>query len=377
MSFGFAPYLLQHLKVVAAENNPATKVTPTGFLKMLLENNPSLQLPEYEKLRLSNQQGHIKNVQLKYLRRINPSNIDTTDDCVNDHIPVYAETSLTAPKFAKYSFFISDDTIARYEDEASRTVALGQPATEFMNEQLEMLMTVVQGMVGKIDTELLKAVTFGKNVSSGNSGNTATPLNILKDATQFDLTTGIGQLLSQCQENEFTGTPLIVGGGKFNAFANYLQQLGPALNGTNQAEAFRQIKYYYDQWSQASQTNGWDVDNIGVFSKGSIGFVDLDKYIGFRSGTKGISTFFRIPLPVVPAQNDGTADLMTFDAQLRYLDCPTDISDGYGDTVTVSRGWQLIISKNYGLFQIPGDAYQSGDRLYGNNGAMLFNITNS
>ena len=77
LGIGYAPYLLQHLKVLAADNNPSTKVTPTGFLRLLLENNPSLNLPEYEKLKLSNQQGNIRTVQLSYLRRITPDQIDT------------------------------------------------------------------------------------------------------------------------------------------------------------------------------------------------------------------------------------------------------------------------------------------------------------
>jgi len=373
MALGYAPYLLQHLNVVAADNAPETKVTPTGFLKLLLENNPTLQLPDYEKLRLSNGEGNVRQVQLKYLQRALPSQTSTSDDCDNDLIPAYAETTLTAVTFRKISFFISDLDIAKYEDDAAKTVALGQPPTDFMKEHVTTLMTLVNGLVGAINKDLISRVTFGTNITTGS--NAAKTINIPIDATRHDLTAGIGKLLSDAQDNEFVGTPLLAGGGLFNTLMKEKGFTSTGFNGLDNAKALDELKWYYDNYTQAG-SGAFGANHIGMFSKGSIGFVDLQKYIGFRSGKKGISTFFQISLPVMAAQNDGTADLMTFDAQLRYIDCPTEISTGYS-TVTVSRGWQLIISKNYDLFQLPSNAYQAGDVLTGSNGALLYNITNS
>ncbi len=373
LGIGYAPYLLQHLQVLAADNNPSTKVTPTGFLRMLLENNPSLNLPEYEKLKLSNQQGNIRNVQLSYLRRITPDQIDTADDCDNDYIPVYSEMTLSTVAFRKFGFYISDDTIARYMEEASQTVALGQPATPFMQEHLDTLMTVVNGMVGAINQDVLGMVNFGTNVVTGSA--TPTTVNINTDATVNDLSNGVTRILTDALENEVFGDLLIAGNGLFNAVQVQRSFSGLSMAGIDAAK-IGGYKWYYDPYTASK----WAANQIGAFSKGTIGFVDIDKYIGFRSGTKGISTFFRIPLPVAATQNDGTVDLMTFDAQLRYIDCPTQIYSGYGggnDLVTVNRGWQLIISKNFGLFQLPADAYQSSDRLYGNNGALAYAITNN
>jgi hypothetical protein len=373
MALGYAPYLLQHLKVVAADNAPETKVTPTGFLKLLLENNPLLKIQDFEKLRLSNGEGNIRQVQLKYLQRALTSQTSTSDDCDNDLIPAYAETTLTAVTFRKISFYISDQDIALYEEQAAKTVALGLPPTDFMQEHLTTLMSLVNGLVGAINKDLIGRVVFGTNITTGLS--TATTLNIPQDATKHNLLQGIGKLLSDAQDNEFSGTPLLSGGGLFNTFMSEKGFSSTGFNGINNAQALQQIKWYYDNYTQAA-SGAWGADKIGMFSKGSIGFVDLQKYIGFRAGTKGISTFFQVSLPVMSPQNDGTADLMTFDAQLRYIDCPTEISTGYS-TVTVNRGWQLIISKNYDLFQLPSDAYQTGDILQGNNGALLYNITNN
>jgi hypothetical protein len=54
----------------------------------------------------------------------------------------------------------------------------------------------------------------------------------------------------------------------------------------------------------------------------------------------------------VSAQSDGTSELLTFDAQLRYLDCPTQIFNGY-EEATVNRGWQLINQQE--LWVVPGN----------------------
>jgi len=39
---GMAPYLLQHLKVLAGVNDPSVKITPAGFLKLAVDNSPQL-----------------------------------------------------------------------------------------------------------------------------------------------------------------------------------------------------------------------------------------------------------------------------------------------------------------------------------------------
>lgn len=373
MALGYAPYLLQHLKVVAAENAPETKITPTGTLKMLLENPPQIGLDEWQKLQLTNSAGNVRSVTLKYYKRNSPADISETDDCNNDALPAYSEMSLQAPWFAKTSFYINDLDIAKYEADAAKTVMLGQPATEFMQEHLTALMTKVNGIVGAINAKLVKNIVFGKNIVTGLS--TATTLNIPLTTTTNDLTQGLGKLLADCEANEFTGQPLISGAGLFNTLMKQKGFTSFNQAGIDNATALQELKWYYDNYANAS-SNAFGTNGIGVFSKGSIGFVDYNKYIGFQARRIGISLFFQMKLPVMAAQNDGTVDYMTFDCQLRGIDCPTEIPGAYS-TTTVNRGYQLIISKNYGLFQIPSDAYTAGDVLTGNNGALLYTITNA
>src|ERR1017187_6967913 len=102
MANGYAPFLLQHLKVVAQENAPETKITPTGTLKMLMENKPQIALPDWQQLALTNANGNVRDVTLKYLKRTSPADISEVDNCDNDALPGYSEMTLQAPWFAKY-----------------------------------------------------------------------------------------------------------------------------------------------------------------------------------------------------------------------------------------------------------------------------------
>ena len=105
-----------------------------------------------------------------------------------------------------------------------------------------------------------------------------------------------------------------------------------------------------------------------MFTNGSIHFVDFQKYVGFRAGKIEVSAFFQITLPV----NYGYGEvMMTFDAQLKEIDCPTVLLNGYGDGYLRPR-LRTLPEQNYGLFQIPSNAYSSDDRLSGVNGAIRY-----
>lgn len=369
----FAPFLLNHLADVCERNAPETKVSPTGFLKAAIENDPSITMPESEKLRLNTETGNLKQVRLSYLKRLLPSQTDTTDDCSNDFVPVYSDFILEAPSFRKVSMMIPDNTIAQYMEDAAKTTEMGEPGTPLMNEFVRTLRTYANGLLGAVDMDLIASVQFGVNQVTNSAA--AKTINIEKDATKFDLTTGWAQLLDDLDNNEFVGTPIMIGQGMFNKFVRSRGISGMNQAGIDQA-AYADFKWYFDKYCKAASPTGFGTDAVGIFSEGSFGFVDLNKFVGFRSGLKATSFFFQIELPVMPDQNDGTASSIMFDAQLKYIDCPTTMFNGYAD-VTLDRGWQLIISKNFGLFQVPNDAYQSGDDLYQNNGSLLYTFTNN
>lgn len=363
MATGFAPSILKSLIALAGANYPGIKITPAGMTAMLLENSNVVEA------KLSTAQGHQKTATVKYKVRQNDDTVVEADNCDIDFTPVYAEANMEAVRFAKTGFHISLETVSKYMEEASNPVNIGNPSVQVIREVADSIAHAANSIITKIDKRLLGDVTWGVNVVTGV--NTATTLNLALDSTENDLTAGYAKLLNDAFENEFSGKLLIVGSGKFNA--HELQKmsgiLAQAQNGIDTTK-FTGYQFYPDLHSASA----WAANQIGVFAPGSIHLVDFQKYVGFQSGKIGNSTFFQIDLPV----NYGTGEvMMTFDCQLKELDCPTTLLDGYGEEGTYDRGYALFLSKRYGLFQTPTAAYATGDRLEGSNGALRYAVTNT
>lgn len=354
MANGFAPTLLRSLRDLAAQNYPGTKITPPGFLKMLLEYS-SIQA------RLTNPEGHKKTVSVKYKQRVSPSDVATNDNCDIDLVPAYLESSLTAVNTVKFGFHIPLATVSQYMEEASRPVNVN--GVSVINEIADQIQHTANAMLGKVDKVLLDSIDWGKNVVYGDDA--VHDLNFPLDSTDFDLNSGFPKLMNDAFENEFAGKLLIVGSGKFNALQ--LSKMAAAYNAINPGQ-FDGYQFYPDLW--AKNSTSWGTDDIGVFAPGAIHFVDVEKYVGFQAGKIGTSTFFQITLDV-----NGTP--MLFDAQLREIDCPTVIPDIYGASTTFGVGYALYLRKTYGLFQLPSNSFATSDRCAGVNGAIHYNVTNN
>lgn len=371
MALGYCPSLLVHLKSLQACNYSGTKITTSGFLKHLLEQRAST--PNHQ-LTINGEDGsgHYRDVTVKYRPRVTPSQISDSLDCDIDKIPVYTEQSITRTTDRKFAFTITDETIARYCAEASQTVMVGRPATPFMQEHLSYFMQMLNGFIGSIDTALLTsmATNFGTNVVTGS--NAAQTVNIDQDGDINDLTTGLTKLLADAAANEMCGDLAIVGSGLMNNYMIQRVAQGLASNGVD-ASRLTGFKFFHDLY--CAQT--WGVNQVGVFEKNAVHFVDLNRYVGFRAGTKGTSTFFNLPVPVECAGCNGDYSMLGLDVQVKYRDCPETVNvSGYESGITVDRGWDVIVSKSFGLF-VPNENYESTDRLNGSNGTLRYTITNS
>jgi hypothetical protein len=364
LSSNYTTQLLSKLSDMAGANTPNFKITPTGFVKSVMENNPS-----FSGVKLNTASGHTRTVELRYQRRLTDAEISTTDTCDVSIRPEWFNATLEATNVAKTSFHISNEDMAAYVEESTASYSIG--GVSMFQEHLSSLLSSANGLISKIDKTLMNSLTYGKNIATGNTS--AASINFAQSTTTNVLNTGMSEILDECMTNEMYGDLIMFGSGNFNKW--YLQQgyAGLAATGLDQSKVSG-FKWYYDPYS-ASAT-GLGANKIGVYSKGSVGFVDIDKYVGFQAGKLGNSTFFQITLPVETAQNDGSVQMMKFNCQLQEVDCPTEMPSGYS-TVTIDRGYIMHISKQYGLFQIPSGAYQSNDRLYGNNGLLRFEITNS
>lgn len=364
-SSGFQRDVLLHLSSIAMGATPSMKMTVSGFLEMLLMTRRNNQLTQ----NIDNGTGALKSVSVKYKERGIDSSVVDTDDCDVDVITAFKEKEVFPTLFSKLGIFISVTKLEKYTEDAVTTVRAGKPATVFMQDFLDDLITQSQALVSKMDKLLLakQALNFGINQVTGSAATTT--VNIDQDKTVNDLTTGLTKILADAMYNEMSGPLHIVGSGLFN---NYnLQQAvnGLAQNGVDTSR-FTGYKFHNDMWAQAA----WGINQIGIFEEGSVKLVEASK-IGLLKPelTPGPSQFFTMPLPV-----QGQTGLLSvdFDVQLKFIDCPTEVLVNGVPTV-VDRGWLLMPKKLYDLFNLPDDAYNAADRLTGNNGTLRYTITNS
>ena len=370
MALGFAPYLLFQSKAVFQGIAPSTKITPAGYTRMLMENSK----PNIVSTGIDDGSGHIKEVRVKYRTRLPKGQSDTTDNCDINAKPAYAEQTIAATMFRKYAILLEDNVIAQYEKDASSLMQKGQltGVTPLMQEQWDVIMETINGLLSDINDDLVtkQVANFGTNQTTGSAA--AKTVNFPLSTTTNNLSQGMTMVMSDARLNEYNlANSVIVGSGLIDAY--YIQQaaLSTAQNGVNVNQLARP-KYYHDFDSAAD----WGTNQFGIFEKNAVQLIDINRYTGFKAGEKGGDWFGTLTVPIL--DSEGNLSSMTFDIQMTYIKCPTEvIIGGYGDPQTVNRGWALIISKSFDQFNIPADAYAAADRLTGNNGTLRYVATNA
>jgi len=350
---GIVATLLITISNLAGMNDPQYKVTPVGFLQMLLNNATTANVNNLESLRL----GLTREIYVRYMQRgIDTDTVDV-DSCDTNITAVWKEKSLGSALFSQIGIRIDDSLLRKLEDNASQPFSLGSPATQVNIALYQTILTQLNGLISKIDKNLLAAQTSAWGINPVTGANTPQTVNFSNVPSIND---GIVKLLSDYQYAEIAGTPQIVGNG---SVVNYdiHQQLKRGID--NGGFGSNPVNVYSDPFT----VSAWGANHFGVFVPGLISFIDYTKYGGNFGGYKGNSYFFTFPVPVQLA--NGTLTQLWFDAQLKYNDCPQKDDDG---KVIVDRGWAIMISKNYGLFNAPSDIYKTGDRLAGFNGSLHY-----
>jgi len=351
---GFVQALLVNIGVIAGIDNPQYKVTPAGFLQMLLENPTTAKISNAKDIR----NGMERELKVRYMQRGLESDVTDIDDCETPITPEWKETSIGRPLFSKIGIYISDEDMRKYQNEASQTLAAGTPSAPLMVALYETILVKLQGLIQKIDGNLLSAQATRWGINAVTGANTAQTITFSNTPMMND---GIVKLLSDYQMNEMYDMPMIVGNGAVMNY-NALQSLksGNDIGGFGSNRTFR-------PYMDIASIGKWGANHFGVFTPGLIGFVDFNKNVGTFAGDKGGAMFFTIPVPVQLA--NGTLSSLVFDAQLWYEKCP--IFDDGGNKIA-DRGWKLLLSKPYGLFNAPSDMFATGDRLAGVNGSFHY-----
>lgn len=371
MANGLAPYLLNDMKTLAGSSYAGTKVDLKGFLAMLVAG------PGAQPIQANTLSGNKKEIRYWYRQRAvkafaKNTASSSTSYCGSLLTPARLETTINVGNTREIAYHLSDELVASYTEEAAQRMASpGIPITGGATaEMMDIIMSAANGILGAINTDLLGLLTWGKNKVTGNAN--ATTLNIGTVITNT-LTAGMPKLIGDYKQNNLSGMPNVVGSGLFLNYMLTQPYKGLDSGGFNSQLATGLVNFFPDQ--DFATTVG--TDNIGVFEPGSIQLAEYLEYTGFKAGVKpGDSEYGVLVLPVFDSM--GNAIPMKFDFQLRYLSCATSLTDLYtGNPTTFTKGWSLIIKKDFGLFQTPADAYEGGDPSRSVNGSLRYNVTNS
>lgn len=366
MANGLAPYLLNDLKTTASSSYPGSKVDLKGFLGMLVSG------PGANPVQTSTLAGNKKEVRFWYRQRNTAAQTKTSASCDNVLTPARLETTVSVANTRQIAFHLTDELVAQYTEEAAQRAA--NPGIPFSggatNEIMDIIYSGCNAILTGINKDLMGLMTWGKNRVTGV--NTSTTVNIAQ-TIGMNLGAGIPKLMGDYKLNMLNGTPNVVGAGLFYNYMLTQPFKSTDSSGYNTQIATGMMNFFPDQ--DFNDTVG--SNQIGIFEPGSIQLVEYLEYTGFKAGVKpGDSEFGVLVLPATDTA--GNIIPVKVDFQLRYLSCPTTLTDAYsGSSSTYQKGWSLIMKKQFGLFQLPSDSYRQEDGNYGVNGSLRYTITNS
>lgn len=366
MANGFAPYILQHIKEIAKGATPQNKIELPGFTQSLIT--------AHSKGVIKNDTGfgQYRTVQVKKKQRYTAADTSTEASCDVTNVQGYTEDTVSVANYRQLAVHIEDEVIAGYEAYANNPTGLigASVSPEFIDE----MMLAANGLLSAVNADLvtLAAAAIGKNRRTGLT--TASTINIGKDQNVLSLTDGLTQIMSDMRLNNMSGKPIIVGSGLFNNFMLQQASKQGGFNGLDTRIQAAGVDFFYDN----DIASIIDDNSIIAYEKDAVQFVQYLKYRGpLKSGYKGTSWFGVAPLPVMTTNASGGLSLvpMEFDVQLKYNDCEADFTVD-GQSETLQKGWNMILSTNFGLWTIPSTSYKASDPLTGNRGSLLYNITN-
>lgn len=367
---GWQPYLLAGIQdLIGRDNTAYLKIDNYGVLNMLNSQTKS----RYQTLNRPGSEGQVDVVQMKYLQPAIEADVMNTDNCTQTNQQLWREASVTTSMFSAYALYLEDEKITHYQNDAAQMMTAGTPATpvisEFWMEVTAACNAIYAQMNRNLSTKLY--ANIGVNRVTGN--NAAQSVNIAQDTTNLPLNNGITKIQTDYQNNLMYGRPWVVGSGNIQGYFKQQVAKATAQNGLNTRIESQDMDFYFD--IQSSSLLGANQCIVGA--PDSCKLVESFKYKGFRAGQRGTSYFGTIMLPYQATPN--TVAMMEFDFQAKFYDCPSNSFTDYyyGTPITVNRGWNLIISKSYDLFQVPSDSYVAADPMFGNNGTLRYTITNT
>jgi len=366
LGVGFAPYFLASISAIAKENTPQTKLESFGFLNLVAN-----QSSRAEVTLNAAKAGHRRSLRVKKMQRLTKDFTDTTLSCDNTNVIPYSENDVDLNITRQVAIHLTDEDVAQYQAEASNLINIGTPSTSILMGLYERVLVGTNAIMQGVNDDAFTLAVAQIGVNRRTGSNASSTINLNLATTTNPLSDGETQILADFRNNGGIGRPQVVGSGlMYNYFLQQSFKTGFQSNGIDTRLAAASMDFYND----LAATSILGTNQIIAYQPNSVQLVEYLAYKGFKAGAKpGASTFFTMMLPV-----SGQNTPVEFDVQLRYNDCQTTMTDAYyGTTLTLEKGYNIIISKQAGLWTIPSDAYRATDVLNGNRGSLRYTITNA
>ena len=161
---GLVNSMLTNIVALAGANDPQMKITPPGFLKMLLENSPSIHGVEQR-------QGMKRTIEVRYMQRGTITDVDDVDDCSTKITPDWKTQIIPNTQFNKIGIRLDDELVRQLELAAAQKVSVGTPPAEVYSVLYQTLRVKINGLIQAINSNLLAAqnTAWGMNVAYGSA----------------------------------------------------------------------------------------------------------------------------------------------------------------------------------------------------------------
>lgn len=370
---GYARDLLLAASLVFKGSTPGVKVTPPAALRLCLD----ASRPQILSSEIIEATGHVKDIKIKFRPRSRPGSSSDEYSCEADEMRAYQEASITSSLFRQKAIYFRYETIAKFTSEATvLRNAKGIPPRlgGFFQEVWDTIASEANGFFSDIDIDIMTKLNLNWGVNQTNGLNTAKTVNFPLNGTNNDMSTGMTGIISDLAKNEMSNANVsILGSGLiFNYYVqNFMKNAKSADQAGLNTAALDMPKLYHDL--NAASVLG--SNNFGVIDMQSLQFLDLNATQGFQVDDFGTSVFFKMPYPIV--DSEGNTTVINLDVQVKFIDCPTTLTDSYGNSQSVGKGVVVFLRKPFDIYVPPGAMYTFGDRLFQNNGTLLYHATNS
>jgi hypothetical protein len=284
-----------------------------------------------------------RTVLVRWRQRTIQSRVDSTRSgtCTSTDYPDFNEEYVSLSKDIEYKFALNTSEFKKVCEGRSK----------FLEDTLALSF---DAMARDINQALLteQLTNFGINIATGDSDSQS--ITVFPAATGAPNASALQTLLADYDlDNEFTGSPMIIGGGNIYRFWKTLEQSCCNDGGVNMLELSNSIGY--SPFADTMVDGVIGANEFIVMEPTSTQFLTFNDYVGEDVTSSGTS----VARGTVRDPKTG----ILYDIKVLQDDCSDD--------------WVVKLNLTYDIWYQPLDTYHFDDHLYGTNGTLRYTAATS